>query len=150
MRFEPQVPNTMTLKVVREEAEEENHIVPGEPIICAWRRFFLLTKWDFARTSSPEFSLGKARSWSEGERKYGDMSLEFEMWTKVVIVNQAFVQRKHQKFKLIHLAAMERKFSRSRKFILSRRRKWDQVGQKPWSNLPQLCLFHAWTGEKTK
>ena len=35
MRFEPQVPNTMTLKVVREEAEEENHIVPGEPIICA-------------------------------------------------------------------------------------------------------------------
>ena len=81
--------------------------------------------------------------------------------TKVVIVNQAFVQRKHQQFKLIHLAAMERKFSRSRKFILSKQRKWvqvthniisrvlspvprhfafylyhvSQVGQKPWSNL---------------
>ena len=51
--------------------------------------------------------------------------LSSKEWTKVVIVivNQAFVQRNHQQFKLIHLAAMERKFSRSRKFILSRRRK---------------------------
>ena len=75
MRFEPQVPNTMSLKVVREEADR------GEPYrseranhLCM-KKFFLLPKWDFARPSSPEFSLGKARSWAEEERKYGDMSL---------------------------------------------------------------------------
>ena len=74
MRFEPQVPNTMSLKVVREEADR------GEPYrseranhLCM-KKFFLLPKWDFARPSSPEFSLGKARSWAEEERKYGDMS----------------------------------------------------------------------------
>ena len=75
MRFEPQVPNTMSLKVVREEADR------GEPYrseranhLCM-KKFFLLPKWDFARPSSPEFSLGKARSWAEEERKYGNMSL---------------------------------------------------------------------------
>ena len=75
MRFEPQVPNTMSLKVVREEADR------GEPYrseranhLCM-KKFFLLPKWDFARPSSPEFSLGKVRSWAEEERKYGDMSL---------------------------------------------------------------------------
>ena len=38
-------------------------------------------------------------------------------WTKVVIVNQAFVQRNHQQFKLIHLAAMERKICKEIYFI---------------------------------
>ena len=76
MRFEPQVPNTMSLKVVREEADRgEPYIVPREPIICAWRSFSCFQNGILQGHHLQNFSLGKARSWAEEERKYGDMSL---------------------------------------------------------------------------
>ena len=46
-------------------------------------------------------------------------------WTKVVIVNLAFIQAKYQQFEVIHLAAMERKFSVSRKFDIIQAEKND-------------------------
>ena len=75
MRFEPQVPNTMSLKVVREEADRGEPYRSEKANHLRMKKFFLLPKWDFASPSSPEFSLGKVRSWAEEERKYGAMSL---------------------------------------------------------------------------
>ena len=75
MRFEPQVPNTMSLKVRKGRGRCGKPYRSGRTNLLCMKEVFLLTKWEFARPSSPEFSLGKARSLAEGERKYGDMSL---------------------------------------------------------------------------
>ena len=135
MRFEPQVPNTMSLKVRKGRGRCGKPYRSGRTNLLCMKEVFLLTKWELARPSSPEFSLGKQEVELMESANMVTCYFSSKEWTKVVIVNQAFVQRNHQQFKLIHLAVMERKFSRSRKFILSRRRKGDQVGQKPWSNL---------------